>query len=508
MNVCLVSMKGLHLQKGLWVSFHGLGVLGGEPVWCGTLSVRHGCTLLCPLSHQLQFVLTIIQTSCGVIWSCTFPLGWLYFQIGYMISLITLFTNFYIQVSLALPWQLGLVAFSAKNLLCSFKEDDLWKEPLLRARQQALVQSQWQGNPYLWEGTDCQHRRCWYLSQTSRVLDLRQRSRGFTWERHAVRQALLLLCSQPTAGMWRESSVNSPTAPPPWTLELHKMSKEMCITALGCRQKSALSSPFPHTCTAHVWRLHSFPSAGWQVSFTQKGPVRADCLHWIAVWLPVTPGWGVFLPPWAACSSRQVPKVGRQGRGHGYGNSKVREVEQLLGGVPCGHPCAPPPPFIPLPWAWRHIPGSCRMGGVPMWGHSSTWGRTKAGSWQNWNHYSNCLWQHSVVCIRAKAIAEVPSKSWRWEMGVIERYHRVGENSVAMWPRYSVTPSRYREGMARGSVLWIFYFISRIALTLQPKPLWTSSGDASGREEWWKPVAENVPRVAWPQTLRLSGIGS
>ncbi|XP_053457474.1 elongation of very long chain fatty acids protein 5 isoform X2 [Nycticebus coucang] len=45
----------------------------------------------------LQFVLTIVQTSCGVIWPCTFPLGWLYFQIGYMISLIALFTNFYIQ---------------------------------------------------------------------------------------------------------------------------------------------------------------------------------------------------------------------------------------------------------------------------------------------------------------------------------------------------------------------------------------------------------------------------
>uniref|UniRef100_A0A8C9DE05 Elongation of very long chain fatty acids protein n=1 Tax=Prolemur simus TaxID=1328070 RepID=A0A8C9DE05_PROSS len=45
----------------------------------------------------LQFVLTIIQTTCGVIWPCTFPLGWLYFQIGYMISLIALFTNFYIQ---------------------------------------------------------------------------------------------------------------------------------------------------------------------------------------------------------------------------------------------------------------------------------------------------------------------------------------------------------------------------------------------------------------------------
>uniref|UniRef100_A0A8C5K9S2 Elongation of very long chain fatty acids protein n=1 Tax=Jaculus jaculus TaxID=51337 RepID=A0A8C5K9S2_JACJA len=37
----------------------------------------------------VQFVLTTIQTSCRVIWPCTFPLGWLYFQIGYMISLIT-----------------------------------------------------------------------------------------------------------------------------------------------------------------------------------------------------------------------------------------------------------------------------------------------------------------------------------------------------------------------------------------------------------------------------------
>ncbi|XP_032876582.1 elongation of very long chain fatty acids protein 5 isoform X1 [Amblyraja radiata] len=45
----------------------------------------------------LQFVLTIVQTSFGVIWPCGFPSGWLYFQIGYMISLIILFTNFYIQ---------------------------------------------------------------------------------------------------------------------------------------------------------------------------------------------------------------------------------------------------------------------------------------------------------------------------------------------------------------------------------------------------------------------------
>uniref|UniRef100_A0A8V0XEM8 Elongation of very long chain fatty acids protein n=1 Tax=Gallus gallus TaxID=9031 RepID=A0A8V0XEM8_CHICK len=45
----------------------------------------------------IQFVLTIFQTSCGVVWPCAFPQGWLYFQIFYMISLIILFTNFYIQ---------------------------------------------------------------------------------------------------------------------------------------------------------------------------------------------------------------------------------------------------------------------------------------------------------------------------------------------------------------------------------------------------------------------------
>lgn len=50
------------------------------------------------LSPQTQFVLTIFQTSCGVVWPCAFPQGWLYFQIFYMISLIILFTNFYIQV--------------------------------------------------------------------------------------------------------------------------------------------------------------------------------------------------------------------------------------------------------------------------------------------------------------------------------------------------------------------------------------------------------------------------
>lgn len=70
-----------------------------------------------PLAPQLQFVLTIIQTSCGVVWPCTFPLGWLYFQIGYMISLIVLFTNFYVQVILTFLWCLGLEAASAKILI-------------------------------------------------------------------------------------------------------------------------------------------------------------------------------------------------------------------------------------------------------------------------------------------------------------------------------------------------------------------------------------------------------
>ncbi|XP_063772773.1 very long chain fatty acid elongase 5 isoform X2 [Pseudophryne corroboree] len=44
-----------------------------------------------------QFVLTMTQTSCAMVWRCAFPMGWLYFQNGYMISLIILFTNFYIQ---------------------------------------------------------------------------------------------------------------------------------------------------------------------------------------------------------------------------------------------------------------------------------------------------------------------------------------------------------------------------------------------------------------------------
>lgn len=45
----------------------------------------------------VQFVLTMFQTSCAVVWPCGFPMGWLYFQITYMITLILLFTNFYIK---------------------------------------------------------------------------------------------------------------------------------------------------------------------------------------------------------------------------------------------------------------------------------------------------------------------------------------------------------------------------------------------------------------------------
>lgn len=44
-----------------------------------------------------QFVLTMTQTTCAMIWPCAFPMGWLYFQNCYMITLIILFTNFYIQ---------------------------------------------------------------------------------------------------------------------------------------------------------------------------------------------------------------------------------------------------------------------------------------------------------------------------------------------------------------------------------------------------------------------------
>lgn len=56
--------------------------------------ITDGCFRL-----QVQFVLTMFQTSCAVVWPCGFPMGWLYFQITYMITLILLFSNFYIKVN-------------------------------------------------------------------------------------------------------------------------------------------------------------------------------------------------------------------------------------------------------------------------------------------------------------------------------------------------------------------------------------------------------------------------
>nr|UJI64959.1 fatty acid elongase 5 [Clupeichthys perakensis] len=45
----------------------------------------------------IQFVVTMAQTSCAVIWPCGFPIRWLYFQISYMVTLIFLFSNFYVK---------------------------------------------------------------------------------------------------------------------------------------------------------------------------------------------------------------------------------------------------------------------------------------------------------------------------------------------------------------------------------------------------------------------------
>lgn len=60
----------------------------------------NGIFYLCVVFHsQIQFFLTMSQTMCAVIWPCSFPRRWLYFQISYMVTLIFLFSNFYIQVS-------------------------------------------------------------------------------------------------------------------------------------------------------------------------------------------------------------------------------------------------------------------------------------------------------------------------------------------------------------------------------------------------------------------------
>lgn len=45
----------------------------------------------------VQFFLTMMQTIFAAIWPCGFPMGWLYVQISYMVTLICLFSNFYIK---------------------------------------------------------------------------------------------------------------------------------------------------------------------------------------------------------------------------------------------------------------------------------------------------------------------------------------------------------------------------------------------------------------------------
>ncbi|KAM9847400.1 very long chain fatty acid elongase 5 [Aulostomus maculatus] len=45
----------------------------------------------------IQFFLTLLQTTLAVRWPCGIPMGWLYFQIGYMVTLIIFFSNFYLQ---------------------------------------------------------------------------------------------------------------------------------------------------------------------------------------------------------------------------------------------------------------------------------------------------------------------------------------------------------------------------------------------------------------------------
>ncbi|XP_054654273.1 elongation of very long chain fatty acids protein 5 [Dunckerocampus dactyliophorus] len=47
--------------------------------------------------QMIQFVLTVLQTMCAVIWPCGLPLGWLYFEITYMLTLVMFFSNFYFQ---------------------------------------------------------------------------------------------------------------------------------------------------------------------------------------------------------------------------------------------------------------------------------------------------------------------------------------------------------------------------------------------------------------------------
>lgn len=53
-----------------------------------------------PCRPQVQFLLTISHTMSAVVRPCGFPLGCLLFQSSYMMTLVILFLNFYIQVRL------------------------------------------------------------------------------------------------------------------------------------------------------------------------------------------------------------------------------------------------------------------------------------------------------------------------------------------------------------------------------------------------------------------------
>lgn len=68
-------------------------------LWINVASVSSLGHLLAMLPLQIQFGLTIFHALCAVVWPCGFSLGWLYFHISYMLTLVIFFLNFYIQVS-------------------------------------------------------------------------------------------------------------------------------------------------------------------------------------------------------------------------------------------------------------------------------------------------------------------------------------------------------------------------------------------------------------------------
>ncbi|KAF3842170.1 hypothetical protein F7725_024121, partial [Dissostichus mawsoni] len=75
-------------------SYYGLSAI---PAMRPYLWWKKYITQLQLVGPPIQFFLTMSQTMCAVIWPCGFPKGWLYFQISYMVVLIVLFSNFYIQ---------------------------------------------------------------------------------------------------------------------------------------------------------------------------------------------------------------------------------------------------------------------------------------------------------------------------------------------------------------------------------------------------------------------------